>query len=287
MEPTHFLQSTQDDDTQATIQREALYQQSHDALVALQTRLLGELGAAADAYVQSNLFTQHQRRVAWNTVRKEIGTLSTFMIFLGLLQESKEQKDEEDGIPFQVLHLAEEPRLWSAITFGLVSLFLQWEQNQGYTIKTMNDHLDVIRRYSSLAQQAGYQTANQLTAIKGIARIRGSEAKRIDARREIARIGHKKADPTFLARKEFQVLLSRPDTPQGWRDRVAILLMYDLSLRPSEVVSLTIGHVNMEEGTIQITRHKTNDQQRARLKDRLYDAMRRYLGKREEAIRSW
>lgn len=133
----------------------------------------------------------------------------------------------------------------------------------------------MIKLYAKLAHQTGFQTADQLLAIQSISRIWGAEGSRIDTAREQqaipTRIGYKKAEPTFLERKdEYQLLLDRPDTLQDWRDRVAILLMYDLSLRPSEVVSLKVRDVNMEEGTINITLHKTHDWQKARLTQRLH-----------------
>ena len=240
-------------------------------LLSIETELVGELARAADDFVRQNRFTERQRRKAWNTVRKEIAALSDFMAFI--------ETPTEVELSF---HLAEEPRLWSAITFGLVETFLEWERKRGYTIQTLNDHLGVIKRYAKLAHQAGFQTTDQLLAIQHIERIRGAEGERIDADRAKTRLGHKKAEPTFLERAEFKALLGRPDTPQGWRDRVAILLMYDLSLRPSEVVSLKVADVNMQEGTVLIKRHKTNDQQRARLKDRLYTAMTQYLRRRAD-----
>lgn len=244
-------------------------------LLELETELVRELGSVADAFVRQNRFTERQARKAWNTVRKEIAALSDFMAFL-----------RTAGVDLS-FHLAEEPRLWSALTFGLVESFLLWERKLGYAIKTLNDHLDVIKLYAKLAHQASFQTADQLLAIQHIPRIRGAEAGRIDAARDRegikTRRGHKKAEPTFLEREEFAVLLTRPDTPQGWRDQVAILLMYDLSLRPSEVVSLKIRDVNMDDGTVHITRHKTHDQQRARLTQRLYLAMRHYLRCRRDA----
>ncbi len=244
-------------------------------LLTIETQVLAHLAQAADAYVRVNLFTERQEAKAWNTVRKEIASLSNFMAFL--------QATAGLALSF---HLAEEPRLWQAITFGLVKLFLRWERERGYSIKTLNDHLSVIKLYAKLAHQAGFQSADQLLAITNLTQIRGAEAARIDGRRKRqqipTRIGPKKAEPTFLEREAFQALLNRPNTPQGWRDRVAILLMYDLSLRPSEVVSLCIHDLNMDEGTLVITRHKTHDVQRARLTQRLQVALTRYLSHRKD-----
>ena len=249
--------------------------EARQRLLALQTELVSELAAQADSFVRENRFTERQGRKAWNTVRKEIAALSDFMTYLAAA-----------GIDLD-FHLAEEPRLWSAITFGLAETFLLWERRQGYAVKTLNDHLDVIKLYAKLAHQAGFQSADQLLAIQHLPRIRGAEAERIDAARDRAhtktRLGSKKAEPTFLSREEFTALLARSDEkPQGRRDLVAILLMYDLSLRPSEVVSLKISDVDMDEGTLHIMRHKTHDEQRARLTQRLYLAMRRYLSCRQD-----
>lgn len=250
-------------------------EQTHMSLITIEAELLGELAHAADEYVRNNVFTERQQTKAWNSVRKEIAALSNFMQFL--------RESADLSLSF---HLAEEPHLWQAITFGLVKLFLRWMQLKGYRIKTINDHLDVIKLYARLAHDAGFQTADQLISITNIPRIRGAQAERIDIEREQQEIpthvGHKKPDPTFLEQEEFQALLNRPDTPQGWRDLVAILLMYDLSLRPSEAVSLKLKDLNMEERTLRITRHKTHDRQKARLTPRLYAALNRYLHVRKD-----
>ncbi len=249
--------------------------QTRVSLLAIEAELLGELARAADDYARNNMFTERQRTKAWNSVRKEIAALSNFMLFL--------QQSADLALSF---HLAEEPHLWQAVTFGLVKLFLRWMQLKGYRIKTINDHLDVIKLYARMAHDAGFQTADQLISITNIPRIRGAQAERIDIEREQqdipTNIGHKKPEPTFLEQEEFLALLNRPDTPQGWRDLVAILLMYDLSLRPSEAVSLKLIDLNMDERTLRITRHKTHDQQKARLTQRLYDALTRYLNLRQD-----
>ena len=249
--------------------------QTRISLLAIESDLLGELARSADDFVRKNVFTERQQTKAWNSVRKEIATLSNFMQFL--------RESADLSLSF---HLAEEPHLWQAITFGLVKLFLRWMQLKGYRIKTINDHLDVIKLYARLAHDAGFQTADQLISITNIPRIRGAQAERIDIEREEqelpTHVGHKKPEPTFLEQEEFQALLNRPDTPQGWRDLVAILLMYDLSLRPSEAVSLKLKDLNMEERTLRITRHKTHDRQKARLTPRLYSALSRYLNLRRD-----
>ena len=103
--------------------------EARQGLLALETELVSELADTADSFTRENRFTERQARKAWNTVRKEIAALSDFMAFLATT-----------GVELS-FHLAEEPRLWSAITFGLVESSLLWERGQGYAIKTLNDHL--------------------------------------------------------------------------------------------------------------------------------------------------
>jgi len=175
---TMTVQGMSDDALTATEAQAIMVQAPEEArrrLLALQTELVSELAGAADLFVRENRFTERQGRKAWNTVRKEIAALSDFMAFLATA-----------GVDLD-FHLAEEPRLWSAITFGLVESFLLWERKLGYAIKTLNDHLDVIKLYAKLAHQAGYQTADQLLAIKGIERFRGAEAYDAGRAREPAR----------------------------------------------------------------------------------------------------
>ncbi len=123
----------------------------------------------------------------------------------------------------------------------------------------------------------------QLLDITSIPRVRGAEGTRIDRTRDQTRIGHKKPQPTFLERREeYQLLLERPKTPQGWRDKVAILLMYDLSLRPGEAVALRLDDLDLEEGTLHVYRQKTDDHQILRLTQRLQVALSNYLRLRQD-----
>ena len=245
--------------------------QTTERLLALEQDLLYEAATAADTAARANIFTERQERKAWNTVKSEIAALSLFMTYL-----------REAGVPLS-FHLGEEPRLWQAITFGLVKGFLRWGQKLGYATKTRNDHLSVIKLYARLAKQAGMMEVGQLLDIISIPRVRGAEGTRIDRMRDKTRIGHKKPQPTFLERREeYQLLLERPKTPQGWRDKVAILLMYDLSLRPGEAVALRLDDLDLEEGTLHVYRQKTDDHQILRLTQRLQVALCNYLRLRQD-----
>jgi len=117
--------------------------QTTEQLLAIEHDLLHQAAEEADRVSRENIFTERQERKAWNTVKSEIAALTLFMTYL-----------REAGVPLSFL-LGEEPRLWQAITFGLVKGFLRWGQKLGYATKTRNDHLSVIKLYARLAKQAG------------------------------------------------------------------------------------------------------------------------------------
>ena len=59
--------------------------------------------------------------------------------------------------------------------------------------------------------------------------------------------------PVVLSREEVLALLSAPDeeTPRGLRDAAMLHTMYAAGLRVSELVSLSLGDVNLETGFVQ------------------------------------
>lgn len=60
--------------------------------------------------------------------------------------------------------------------------------------------------------------------------------------------------PSFLALEEVELLLNTPDlsTPQGLRNRALLELLYAAGLRVSELVSLTLGQINLETREIRV-----------------------------------
>lgn len=61
--------------------------------------------------------------------------------------------------------------------------------------------------------------------------------------------------PRFLVEEELERLLSAPDTSdtEGLRDRALLELLYATGLRVSELVSLTVGNVDLERGLVECT----------------------------------
>jgi integrase len=231
---------------------------------------------AADEVVRANVFLLARERKEEVTIKAERDGLNCFMAYL-----------REVGLKLQH-HLADEPRLWGAVSHGLVEAFMRWEiWRKGYSIKTVKNHLSIVKLYARLAQQAGHMSAEQMLAISNIPTIRGKEARRIDELRRKkgvqTRFEHaKKAEATFLDPEELLLFLDRPATPQGLRDKVAILLMWDHSLRPSEALALTLGDLDLKWGRFKVDRHKTNDKQQLQFTTRFREALDAYLEVRRD-----
>jgi integrase len=252
-------------------------QTERDRLLQIQDRLLQEkarlheAAQAANAAARQNIFTRSRRRKSPHTVRLHYAALKCFMTCL-----------EEFGIPLS-FHLAEEPKLWEAIDFGLVEAFQDWMGIRGYTIKTMNDYLGVVKRYAGLAHQAKMMTLETLTAIKEIKAIAGKEAEHLLREREgMEPLGAKKPAATYLTPEELQRLFALPDTPQGQRDRVALTLLYELGLRPGEAVALRFSDLHLDEGYIHVYRLKTYEHQEIELSEEFQAVLQAYLAIRRD-----
>src|SRR5207244_4169076 len=94
----------------------------------------------------------------------------------------------------------------------------------------------------------------------------------------------KKQEATYLKTQEVHALLAQPDleTPQGRRDLVALCLLYELGLRPSEAVALRFSDLDLEEDTLHVYRRKTNLDQRLRLTPPTRAVLRSYLALRRD-----
>jgi len=251
-----------------------------DRLLRAQQELLARAALAADEVARRDLFFRYRAGKAHHTLRMQTAALSCFMSYLA-----------GAGVHL-TSHLADEPRLWQAISYGLAEGFKHWLLREGYSTKTVNDYLGVVKLYAKLAHRGELMEDHTYLAIAGIETIRGAEAQRIDERREKTRRRDsaggekrgKKPDATYLKTHEVHALLAQPDveTPQGLRDLVALCLLYEHGLRPSEAVALRLSDLDMEEGTLHVYRRKTHLDQRLRLTPPTSQALRSYLALRRD-----
>lgn len=149
----------------------------------------------------------------------------------------------------------------------------------------------MIKTYAGLAHDAGVMDDGTYLRIGRIGRLSGRAAERIDLERkeqgQPTRKGYKKATPVYFE-EEQQHLLSRllesidQSTPQGARDLVALLLLYDLGLRPGEAIALRLSDLDLPRHRLHVHRYKTGTEQYLMLSAALSEAIRAYLELRQD-----
>ncbi|MDO8207577.1 MAG: site-specific tyrosine recombinase XerD [Gallionella sp.] len=84
--------------------------------------------------------------------------------------------------------------------------------------------------------------------------------------------------PKTLTEQDVEQLLAAPDTqtPLGLRDRTMFEVLYATGLRVSELVSLRIGQVSMDEGVVRVM-GKGNKERLVPLGEEALDWLRRYM----------
>lgn len=235
-------------------------------LLPIQPALLQEIGQIANTHASANVFADYRQLKATNTLLRQDDDLVAFSDYLAKV---KVQRTAEQ--------LATRPDAWQGVTWGLVKGFANYLLQLGYASTSLNPKLSTIKTYCRLAMQAGTIPAADYTQIKAVTGYSKLEGKRIDREREVTRVGAKKADARVLTPDEVEALIDQPPTPQGFRDRVLLLLMVDLGLRVGEVVSLSKSSVNLAIGTITFYREKVDKTQTHALPPRLSTALFSYL----------
>ncbi len=246
-------------------------------LLQLQNQM-AQASAAADRIAREQSFALYQEGKRANTLRRHRADLGCFMRYL-----------DAAGVPMTTTcrllgtHMIEEPFLWRYVTVGLVLGFRKWQLATGYAIESVNARLSTVKTYAGLASRAGAISAEALLYIMQVKRVRLADAEQIDEQRTVSRIGKKQAEPVLLDAAHLQRLFSaQPQTAQEWRDLLALRFLYDMSLRPSEAIRVTVNDINLQEGTMAVYRKKTRLRQRLPLSKGTLLALTNYLPLVEE-----
>ena len=120
-----------------------------------------------------------------------------------------------------------------SFTKALVMAYKSWLETKGLAPATINVRLAAVRKLAEEASDNGFLTGDIAAAI---GRVKG--AKRLGVR-----IGN------WLDIRQTEKLLSLPDlgTLKGKRDRACLAMLVGCGLRRSEVVGLTIKHVQQRQ----------------------------------------
>lgn len=129
--------------------------------------------------------------------------------------------------------LAKEAQALGDVTGPTLSAFLALRAREGLSARSQARLLSALRGFF------GYLVAEK--------HVRADPTELLDAPRAPKKL------PVVLSREEVLALLEAPDeeTPRGLRDAAMLHTMYAAGLRVSELVSLTLGDVNLESGFVQ------------------------------------
>ena len=221
-------------------------------------------GQAANLAAARARFLDYRQRRAKNTIRRQDADLAAFSAYL-----------YEIGV--QAGELGSDPDAWRGVSWGLVEGFVKWQVAKGYAIGSINVRLSTVKTYCQLAMQAGALDPQEVALIRTVSGYRSKEAGRIDAARETARVGEKKAEPVLISLEQARALKRQPDTPQGRRDALLLCLLLDHGLRVSEIARLTVANVQLQDKLFQFYRPKVDKVQIHRMSRDTYQAVQAYF----------
>jgi site-specific recombinase XerD len=145
-------------------------------------------GQVANSHAETAVFADYLSRKSDNTIKTQQAALTLFADYLANVSIQ--------GITADCLQ--HDPECWRGVTWGLVEGFVKWMLKEGFSIATVNNRLSAVKVYAKLATKAGVISAQDLALIKTVSGYSGKEAKRVNERREIQRVGEKKADHVTL-----------------------------------------------------------------------------------------
>ncbi len=207
---------------------------------------VNSIGAAANEAAARAAFADYLSRKSNNTIRNQAAALSSFAEFLALLGHATPNDLQYD------------PVAWQGVTWGLVEAFAKWLLREGYSVATVNNRLSAVKGYARLAAKAGTLPGTELALIRTVSGYGRTEAKRVNERRPVQRVGDKKPESVKLTHGQAQRLKQQPETPTGQRDRLMLCLLLDHGLRVSEVAGLRVGDFNQASGTLTFYRPKVD-----------------------------
>jgi integrase len=238
-----------------------------DKTVANEISVLEQIGQVANQVAASHVFADYITRKSDYTIQTQAEALNLFGEYLGVV-----------GIPgHSADSLQTDPQAWRGITWGIVEGFVKWCLQQGFAINTVNNRLSAVKVYARLAAKAKAIPAEELQLIRVVSGYGSQEGKRVDERRPVSRVGHKKAAPVRITAAQAKALKSQPNTPQGRRDALLMCLLLDHGLRVGEVVRLEVTDFDLERGELHFYRPKVDMKQTHELTGDTWRAARLYF----------
>lgn len=248
------------------------------------------LAIAEDVRQQANqaakdmAFSEYLSEKSKNTLRRHRADLTLFCKYLAVNGAIHLDADDLAALRAEALSLMS-GKGWQDINYGLVKLFVNWQLAEGYAIGSINNRLSTVKVYARLALKAGVLAADEFVQISAITGYNASKAANIDDKREVSRVGLKKATNTGLTSDQADRLkaglrFTSIGTPlqSTYRDMLITRLLLNHGLRVSELVSLKVGDFDTDTSMLSFKRIKTKTEAIPhRLKSETLEAMTDYL----------
>src|SRR5260370_1987750 len=225
---------------------------------------LEDVSALAEEFSKATRLTRYQEGLRDETVRRQKTDLLTFARFLA-------------SIGTQAGDFYNDLSAWQGIRAGLLGAFIEWQKLQGYSIGTINVRLATLKAYCHLAYEVGILDIDTHTHIQGAKGIQRKQARNIDARRPVYRVGYKKAKAVEIPIEMLHKLKHPATGFLAKRDALLMCLLLDHGLRVGEIVILKRNQIALRARHITFYRPKVDEPQTDRLTDDTLAAARAYL----------
>lgn len=146
---------------------------------------------------------------------------------------------------------------WRGMTANLLRAYQEYMLKEGYAIGTINLRVYTIRAFCRMAAQTHIIDSQEFSQICLVQNIKPHEGQNLDkSRTQTRKERSKKATSTLLSKEQIQQMLSFCDEIQGnalvrrhaLRDKLCILLSFQMALRVGEITGLTLDSLTQEKG---------------------------------------
>jgi integrase len=225
---------------------------------------LADVSVLAEEFSKATRLTRYQEGLRDETIRRQKTDLATFARFLA-------------SIGTQAGDFYNDLSAWQGIRAGLLEAFIEWQKLQGYAIGTINVRLATLKAYCHLAYEVGILDIDTHTHIQGVKGIQRKQARNIDARRPVYRVGYKKAQAVDIP-IELLYKLKHPATGiLAKRDALLMCILLDHGLRVGEIAILKRNAIALRSRLLTFYRPKVDEPQTDRMTDDTLVAARAYL----------